>query len=74
MNSYTQLIRTQEAKTAALGFDYAESRMSESEMVTAEVSRLAQYNRGILTGGEFDCVTLWCELPWNLYDRMVSVC
>lgn len=74
MNSYTETIRTQEAKTTALGFDYAESRMTADEMVTADVGRLAQYNRGILTGGEFDCVTLWGELPWNLYDRMVSVC
>jgi hypothetical protein len=47
------------AAAAATGFDYAESRLTAEEMASARMRWpvvVKNYERGILTGGEFDCL------------------
>lgn len=45
------------------GFDYEESRLSDAEYAEADPKRVRQYELGILTGGEFDCLTRHGVLP-----------
>ncbi|WP_439622338.1 hypothetical protein [Gemmata sp.] len=51
------------AATKAAGYDYAESRLTAEEMARADAGRVRQYERGIITGGELDCLVRTGRLP-----------
>ena len=69
-NEYEALMTLEATAAKATGYDYAESRLSPLDMDEARLfvpHRVDQYELGIITGGELDCVVAHGMLPTKLY-------
>lgn len=67
---YAEQERQRAVKTEAVGYDYEDSRLLQTASTTVDENRVQQYLKGIITGGELDCLILNGCLPYQWYDQL----
>jgi hypothetical protein len=69
--NHDEMVAEQEHKAQVMGFGYQDSRLSPEavERIREQGKMLKNYERGIISGGEFDCLIQHGCLPYELYDK-----